>query len=153
MPYSSHRPDLMGSAALMPVGSFEAGSVQSFDLVYVAGAFGIDDTGSIYDYVPLPASPRNAIVPGAAETWRMIAPTCVRVGTSFRAVITALVKWGNVAPLPDGIRAISSSRPVAGLPASITLKGGTFAASIERLTLSCAIRRSSPIPTSCQPHP
>jgi hypothetical protein len=47
MPYSSYRPDLMGSATLMPGGSFEAGSLQSFELVYVAGAFGIDDTGSI----------------------------------------------------------------------------------------------------------
>ena len=37
----------MGSAALTPVGSFEAGSLQTFTLVYTAGAFGIDDTGSI----------------------------------------------------------------------------------------------------------
>jgi len=29
------------------VGSFEAGSPQSFALVYTAGAFGVDDTGSI----------------------------------------------------------------------------------------------------------
>ena len=47
MPYSDYRPDLMGSARLTPAGSFEAGSLQSFTLVYTAGAFGIDDTGSI----------------------------------------------------------------------------------------------------------
>jgi hypothetical protein len=47
MPYSDYRPDLMGAAALTPSGSFEAGSLQSFTLVYTAGAFGIDDTGSI----------------------------------------------------------------------------------------------------------
>jgi hypothetical protein len=47
MPYSDYRPDLMGSATLHPSGSFEAGSLQSFTLVYTAGAFGIDDTGSI----------------------------------------------------------------------------------------------------------
>jgi hypothetical protein len=47
MPYSDYRPDLMGSATLSPSGSFEAGSLQSFTLVYTAGAFGIDDTGSI----------------------------------------------------------------------------------------------------------
>ncbi len=47
MPYSDYRPDLMGSATLSPSGSFEAGSMQSFTLVYTAGAFGIDDTGSI----------------------------------------------------------------------------------------------------------
>ena len=47
MPYSEYRPDLMGSATLTPTGSREAGSYQSFELVYTAGAFGIDDTGSI----------------------------------------------------------------------------------------------------------
>lgn len=47
MPYSDYRPDLMGAATLSPSGSFEAGSLQSFALVYTAGAFGIDDTGSI----------------------------------------------------------------------------------------------------------
>ena len=47
MPYSDYRPDLMGSATLTPSGNFEAGSMQSFTLVYTAGAFGVDDTGSI----------------------------------------------------------------------------------------------------------
>ncbi|MGB7076475.1 MAG: DUF3604 domain-containing protein, partial [Xanthobacteraceae bacterium] len=47
MPYSDYRPDLMGSATLEPSGAFEAGSYQSFTLVYTAGAFGVDDTGSI----------------------------------------------------------------------------------------------------------
>jgi hypothetical protein len=47
MPYSEYRPDLMGRATLSPLGSFEAGSLQSFTFVYTAGAFGIDDTGSI----------------------------------------------------------------------------------------------------------
>jgi len=47
MPYSNYRPDLMGTAALTPTGAFEAGSLQSFTLIYTAGAFGIDDTGSI----------------------------------------------------------------------------------------------------------
>ncbi len=47
MPYSEYRPDLMGSAVLTPSGRFEAGSMQSFTLVYTAGTFGVDDTGSI----------------------------------------------------------------------------------------------------------
>ena len=47
MPFSHYRPDLMGSATVTPSGSFEAGSLQSFTLVYTAGAFGVDDTGSI----------------------------------------------------------------------------------------------------------
>ncbi len=47
MPYSDYRPDLMGSATLEPSGRFDAGSWQSFTLVYTAGSFGIDDTGSL----------------------------------------------------------------------------------------------------------
>ncbi len=47
MPYSDYRPELMGQASLEPAGEFEAGSWQSFVLVYTAGTFGIDDTGSI----------------------------------------------------------------------------------------------------------
>ena len=47
VPYSEFRPDLMGSAKLEPGGRFEAGSLQSFTLVYTAGRFGIDDTGSL----------------------------------------------------------------------------------------------------------
>ncbi len=47
MPYSDYRPELMGSATIDPSGAFEAGSFQSFTIVYTAGRFGIDDTGSI----------------------------------------------------------------------------------------------------------
>jgi len=47
MPYSDYRPDLMGTAELTPTGAFEAGSFESFTLIYTAGAFGIDDTGSL----------------------------------------------------------------------------------------------------------
>ena len=47
MPYSDYRPEWMGKATLEPSGAFEAGSMQSFELVYTAGRFGIDDTGSI----------------------------------------------------------------------------------------------------------
>src|SRR5271169_4736007 len=37
----------MGTATLSPTDPVEAGSFQSFTLVYTAGYFGIDDTGSI----------------------------------------------------------------------------------------------------------
>lgn len=47
MPYSHYRPELMGSATLEPSGGVEAGSYQSLTLVYTAGPFGVDDTGSI----------------------------------------------------------------------------------------------------------
>ncbi len=47
MPHSTYLPEKMGSAAVFPEGSFEAGSYQEFTVTYTAGYFGIDDTGSI----------------------------------------------------------------------------------------------------------
>ena len=47
MPHSKYLPELMGSATVTPTGEFEAGSFQEFTVVYTAGKFGIDDTGSI----------------------------------------------------------------------------------------------------------
>ena len=40
-------PERIGTAAISPTSKFEAGSFHSFTLVYTAGYFGIDDTGSI----------------------------------------------------------------------------------------------------------
>ena len=62
MPYSEYCPEFMGTAVLTlsdacPVdasradagdgAACEAGSMQTFTLVYTAGRFGIDDTGSL----------------------------------------------------------------------------------------------------------
>ena len=47
MPHSTYLPERMGTAEISPTGKFEAGSFQSFTLVYTAGYFGIDDTGSL----------------------------------------------------------------------------------------------------------
>ena len=47
MPLARYKADQMGSATIEPQGAFEAGSFESFTLVYTAGYFGIDDTGSI----------------------------------------------------------------------------------------------------------
>jgi hypothetical protein len=47
VPQSTYLPERMGTAEVSPIGEFEAGSFQSFTLVYTAGYFGIDDTGSI----------------------------------------------------------------------------------------------------------
>jgi Protein of unknown function (DUF3604) len=47
VPHSTYLPERMGTATLSPAEPVEAGSFQSFTLVYTAGYFGIDDTGSI----------------------------------------------------------------------------------------------------------
>ena len=47
VPHSTYLPERMGSATLSVIAPVEAGSFQSIALVYTAGYFGIDDTGSI----------------------------------------------------------------------------------------------------------
>ncbi len=47
MQHSQYMPERMGRATISPTGRFEAGSFQTFTLVYTAGYFGIDDTGSL----------------------------------------------------------------------------------------------------------
>ena len=47
MPYSTYLPEHMGSIRLTPPGPFVAGSFAELTLVYVAGTFGIDDTGMV----------------------------------------------------------------------------------------------------------
>lgn len=47
MPYSTFRPEQMGSAVLEAPERIEAGSMQELVLTYTCGTFGIDDTGSI----------------------------------------------------------------------------------------------------------
>ena len=47
MPYNDYRQDLMGEATLTPSGQFEIGTYQSFQLIYTAGKFGIDDQGGL----------------------------------------------------------------------------------------------------------
>jgi hypothetical protein len=47
MPYSTYLPEHMGSVKLTPAGPFVAGSYAELVLSYVAGTFGIDDTGML----------------------------------------------------------------------------------------------------------
>jgi hypothetical protein len=234
MPYSDYRPDLMGSATLEPSGAFEAGSYQSFTLVYTAGAFGVDDTGSIkigfrfatdfgpvqfddpkgqgyttveasngatleckwefkrnirpwsrslyigvakhflapgdtitirfgdrrfgapgirlqtycesefefhvladpiatYDYVPLPQSPKIAIVPGQPLRWHAVLPTLVRAGAPFRLAIKADDKWGNPSNRIAAKLRLESSVRVQGLPETVQCETGKFAALVDGL--------------------
>ena len=44
---SAIAPELLGAATISPTGSFEAGSYATFTLVYTAGFYGIDDSGSM----------------------------------------------------------------------------------------------------------
>ena len=234
MPYSTYRPELMGTARLLEPGPYEAGSLASLTLVYTAGRFGIDDTGSLkigfrfatdfgpvqltepagigyttveasngatfetrwefkrnirpwsralyvgvvkdflapgdtitirfgdrrfgapgiriqtycedafefrvfadpvatYDYVALPDSPTIAIVPGPGHHWQAIAPTLVRAGEPFRLAVKVDDQWGNPSDRVDARIRLVASRPIAGLPETMTLTPGTFGAAADGL--------------------
>ena len=237
MPYSDYRPDLMGSARLEPSGNFEAGSLQSFTLVYTCGRFGIDDTGSLkigfrfasdfgpvqfsdpigqgyttveasngatletkwefkrnirpwsrslyigvvkeflapgdtitirfgdrrfgspgirlqtycesefefhvladpiatYDYVPLPQSPRIAVVPGPGVHWHAILPTQVRTGEPLRLALKIDDKWGNPSDRVERTVRLMTDGVITGLPKTVQLETGEFGSVIEGLRVA-----------------
>lgn len=229
----------MGSATLEPCGAFEAGSMQSFTLVYTAGSFGIDDTGSLkvgfrfatdfgpvqlddpqgegyttaeasngavlelkwefkrnirpwsrslyigvgrqflrpgdtitirfgdrrfgspgvrvqtfverrfefhvlvdamatYDYVPLPESPGIEVVPGPGVHWTAVLPTRVKRGEPFRLAVRSHDKWGNPSDRMNRKLALSSPGRIDGLPSSVNIEAGMFAAVVEGLVADAA---------------
>ena len=94
------------------------------------------DPIATYDYVPLPESPKIAIVSGPPVQWHAIVPTLVRVGESFRLAIKANDKWGNPSNVIDAMLQISSSGNIEGLPQAIHIEPGQFSATIANLKIS-----------------
>ena len=229
-------PDRAGSATISPNGEFVAGSFATFTLVYTAGFYGIDDSGSLkivwrhaadhskpqmddpkapayttvvasngatldvrfdvkgnvrpwdqtlyikvvkgflkegdqitvtfgdtsggspgmrvqtfaeetfefrvladpiatYSYVTLPDQPAIAVVAGPPETWRAVLPTRVHAGAPFKLKLKAEDLWGNPTNKADATLHLSASRPVAGLPDTVSYEGGSFAREIEGLAV------------------
>ena len=237
MPHSTYLPDRMGTATISPADPVEAGSFQSFTLVYTAGYFGIDDTGSIkivqrfagdmgrpqwsdpkapnyttveasngavldvrydpkmnirpwdktlfirvvrgflnegdtitvrfgdrrqgspgmrmqtfvestfefrvladpfatYNYVELPQQPTFPVVAGPAVLWKAVLPTLRRCGEAFRLGFKGEDKWGNPSDQVEGTFALRANLPVAGLPATFSVRRGTAATSIDGLSVT-----------------
>src|SRR3546814_8689972 len=93
------------------------------------------DPIATYNYVPLPEQPTIAIVPGAPETWRAVLPTLRRTGQPFRLAIKAEDKWGNPSDKVGATVTLKSSCPVNGLPHTVELKKGDFAAFVDGLAV------------------
>jgi hypothetical protein len=237
VPHSTYLPERMGTATLSPADPVEAGSFQSFTLVYTAGYFGIDDTGSIkivqrfagdmgrpqwsdpkapnyttveasngavldvrydpkmnirpwdktlfirvvrgflnegdsitvrfgdrrqgspgmrmqtfvestfefrvladpfatYNYVELPRQPTFPVVAGPAVLWKAVLPTLRPCGEAFLLGFKGEDKWGNPSDQVEGTFALRANLPVAGLPATFSVRRGTAATSIEGLSVA-----------------
>ncbi len=227
----------LGSVSLTPGGDFVAGSHQTFTLVYTAGKFGIDDSGSLricfrfasdqtrpqfenpegpnyttivasnsavlqyhydpkgnvrpwdrtlyikvvrgflregdtitvtfgdrskgspgmrlqtfcedsfefhtlvdpiatYCYQPLPEQPTIRIVPGPAESFVAVLPTLRRCGEPFALKVKAEDLWGNPTDRCDAVLRLESNLPVGGLPETLRLAAGDFAATVEELSVA-----------------
>src|SRR6266852_4007824 len=91
-------------------------------------------------YVHLEASPRIDIVGGAFHRLVALAPTTVRPGAPFDALVKAEDVWGNPCERFDGeVRLDAVGGALAGLPASVAFKSGEVAvARLRGLRLATA---------------
>lgn len=229
-------PEQLGHATISPEGKFEAGSFASFDLVYTAGVFGIDDSGSVrvvfrfasdqsnpqfdnpagpnyctveasngadlqlrwdpkgnvrpwdrtlwikvvkgylkegdtitirfgvtdhggpgmrlqtfcestfefrvlvdpiatFNFQTLPVQPMIAIVAGPPERFVAVIPTKRRPGETFSLKFKGEDRWGNPSDQCDQTFHLEATGAILGLPKTITLAPGSFAAEIDGLTV------------------
>jgi hypothetical protein len=94
------------------------------------------DAIATYNYVELPKQPEIAIVPGAPAIYKAIMPTGLRVGDKFKLRMKGEDKWGNPSDQCTATFKLKASKPVQGLPASVTFKKGEFAAIVDGLSVA-----------------
>ena len=92
------------------------------------------DAIATYDYVPLPESPTIDVVPGSGVRWQAIIPTRIRLSEPFRLAIKVDDKWGNPSDRVATQVDLSAIGSIRGLPSSLQLEPGRFAAIVEGLT-------------------
>ena len=84
-------------------------------------------------YTPVPSSPKVNIVGGGLHHIVSIAPTVVRAGEPFTAIIKVEDVWGNPAERFDGdLKLVATGAPIANLPQTVRFKRGELA--VARLT-------------------
>jgi Protein of unknown function (DUF3604) len=82
------------------------------------------DAFATYEFTEIPASPAFALVPGTAARWKAIWPSLAVAGEPFRLAIVAEDVWGNPTGEADQHLALVPSRPIRGLPESVTMRRG-----------------------------
>jgi hypothetical protein len=93
------------------------------------------DAIATYNYVELPEQPTIAVVPGPPVRWKAVVPTGVRAGEPFTLKLKGEDMWGNPSDLCDRRFALRPSRPVRGLPESVTFRTGEFAIACDGLSV------------------
>ena len=86
------------------------------------------DPFATYNYVELPQQP---YVPGRGRSRRCCGRRCCRrrahCGETFRLGFKGEDKWGNPSDQVEGTFTLKANMPVAGLPATFTMKRGEHA--------------------------
>ncbi len=103
---------------------------ESFEFRVLVDAF------ATYDYVELPEQPVISIVPGPPVTFRAVLPTLRRPGQPFTLCIKGEDRWGNPSDRCDHVFTLRASMPVEGLPETVHLRPGVFAAAIPDLRVA-----------------
>jgi hypothetical protein len=93
------------------------------------------DAFATYEFTEIPASPAFALVPGAAARWKAIWPSLAVAGEPFRLAIVAEDVWGNPTGEADQHLALAPSRPIRGLPESVTMRRGQGSIVLHRLAV------------------
>ncbi len=96
------------------------------------------DAFAAYEFCELPQQPAFDLVAGPAARWKAILPSLAVVGEPFRLAIVAEDMWGNPTDDAAGMLALQSSRPLRGLPDSITIKKGDGPRVVENLVAASA---------------
>lgn len=94
------------------------------------------DPIATYCYQPLPEQPTIRIVPGAPESYVAVVPTLRRVGEPFALKFKAEDRWGNPSDKCDVTLRLESDVAIDGLPETVRLKRGDFAAVVEGLSVA-----------------
>ncbi len=96
----------------------------------------LTDAIATYNYVELPDQPVISIVPGPPAMWKAVLPTERGAGQSFALKIKGEDKWGNPSDRCEGTVTLRPSRPVAGLPETVTFTPGDFSVTVENLSVA-----------------
>ena len=94
------------------------------------------DPIATFNFQPLPVQPMIALVPGAPVRYVAVLPTLRRVGERFALRLQGEDRWGNPSDRCDVTLRLRATRPVTGLPLTVTLAPGSRAFTLDGLCVA-----------------
>ncbi|MFV0514681.1 MAG: hypothetical protein ACK5MY_13800 [Jhaorihella sp.] len=94
------------------------------------------DPIATFNFQTLPVQPTIAIVSGPPDRYVAVLPTRCKPGARFSLKIKGEDAWGNPSDRCDTRLWLHADRPIEGLPETVALKPGDFAARIDGLSVA-----------------